>query len=128
MASPKSGLRYSAACAAALAGCGAGEDATKLTDAERAGLRKQALAWLRADLTAWRRVMEQQPDKARPEVRQQLQHWQEDTDFAGVRGPAALAKLPEAERQPWQKLWADVADTLAKAQGKTGPEKKAYSK
>jgi hypothetical protein len=26
-----------------------------------------------------------------------------------VREPAALAKLPEAERQAWQGLWADVA-------------------
>jgi hypothetical protein len=31
------------------------------------------------------------------------------------RGPEALARLPEAERQEWQKLWADVADTLARA-------------
>jgi hypothetical protein len=47
-----------------------------------------------------------------------------DPEFAGVRGPEALAKLPESERQPWQKLWADVAATLARAQGKTMPEKK----
>jgi hypothetical protein len=31
-----------------------------------------------------------------------------------VRQPEALAKLPEAERHQWQKLWQDVADTLAR--------------
>jgi hypothetical protein len=36
-----------------------------------------------------------------------MQHWQQDTDFAGVRGDA-LDKLPQAERQEWRKLWEDV--------------------
>jgi hypothetical protein len=52
----------------------------------------------------------------------QLQHWQQDPDFGGVRGPEALARLPEAERQAWQKLWGDVADTLARAQGTAAPK------
>src|SRR5262249_17904089 len=115
VASPGNGLRYNAACAAALAGCGAGEDAAKLTDAERAGLRKQARDWLRADLDAWRRL----PDQARPAVAKTMQHWLRDPDFNGVRGPDALAKLPEAERKDWQELWADVADTLARARETT---------
>ncbi len=42
-----------------------------------------------------------------------------DPDFNGVRGPDALVKLPEAERETWQQLWADVADMLARSQGKT---------
>jgi hypothetical protein len=42
-------------------------------------------------------------------------HWKEDADLAGVRDPAALANLPEAERLEWQKLWADVDATLKKA-------------
>jgi hypothetical protein len=37
-----------------------------------------------------------------------MQHWLVDPDFAGVRGEAALGKLPEAERPPWQKLWKEV--------------------
>jgi hypothetical protein len=28
--------------------------------------------------------------------------------LAGVRDPAALANLPEAERQEWQQLWKEV--------------------
>jgi hypothetical protein len=41
-----------------------------------------------------------------------------DPEFGGVRGAEALAKLPEAERQQWQKLWADVAETLRRAADK----------
>ena len=45
--------------------------------------------------------------KSRPAVQQTMQHWLDNKDFAGVRGDA-LAKLPEAERKDWQKLWEDV--------------------
>ena len=57
-----------------------------------------------------------------------LGHWLDDSDFAGVRGPKALAKLPEAERRPWQKLWEDVADTLARSRGKAAPGRKSGAK
>jgi serine/threonine protein kinase/Flp pilus assembly protein TadD len=118
VASPANVLRYNAACAAALAGCGGGEDAAKLTDAERAGLRKQALDWLRADIEAWRGLLDKDPDKVRPAAAEKMRHWLRDADFAGVRGPDALAKLPEAERQDWQKLWTDVQRLLDRAAAK----------
>jgi tetratricopeptide (TPR) repeat protein len=102
------GHRYNAACAAALAGYGQGQDAAGLDDKERARLRKQALDWLDADLAAWRRLLEKDPPKARPVVAKKMQHWLADADFAGVRGAAALGKLPEAERPGWQRLWGDV--------------------
>jgi hypothetical protein len=54
-----------------------------------------------------------------------MRHWLQDPHFAGLRGPEALALLPEPERPAWQKLWADVADTLARAQGKAPPEAEA---
>jgi hypothetical protein len=38
-----------------------------------------------------------------------LQHWLGDADFNGMRGPDALAKLPQAERGAWQRLWEEVA-------------------
>jgi tetratricopeptide (TPR) repeat protein len=103
-----SNARYNAACVAALAGCGRGDGADKLDTSERARLRQKALEWLRADLAAWHKVMEGERSKAAPAVRQQMEHWLEDTDFAGVRGSDALTRLPEAERQKWQKLWAEV--------------------
>jgi hypothetical protein len=57
-----------------------------------------------------------------------MEHWLATPDFASVRGPDALGRLPEAERQAWQKLWADVADTLARAEGTTRPEQRAGSR
>jgi serine/threonine-protein kinase len=116
------GLRYNAACAAALAGCGKGQDAGKLDDTERARLRRQALVWLRADLEAWGRLLDKEPDRFRPIVAKQMQLWLAGADFAGVRGPAAIAKLPEAERPAWQQLWRRVTDTLAQVQAKTTPK------
>ena len=127
IASPENGLRYDAAFAAALAGSGAGEDAAQLTDAERADLRQQARDWLRADLEAWCGLLDRDRDKARSgHLPQRMQHWLRDPDFNGVRNPDALAKLPEAERQAWQKLWDDVQRLLdrARATPKPAPEKK----
>ena len=103
----RSERRYNAACSAALAAAGDGEDAAKLDAKERARLRQQALTWLRADLTAWAKLLDQQPDKARRDILKTMQHWQQDADFAHVHGDS-LAKLPEAERKKWQKLWDDL--------------------
>jgi hypothetical protein len=111
------GHRYNAACAAALAGCGQGQDASGLEDQERARLRRQALDWLRADLDAWRKLLEKEPAKARPDVLKTMEHWLADSDFAGVRGEAALGKLSEAERVPWQKLWEEVKGLKNRAAG-----------
>ena len=57
--------RYNAACSAAVAGCGQGQDAATLDEAERARLRQQALKWLREDLTAWGQLLEKEKDDAR---------------------------------------------------------------
>jgi tetratricopeptide (TPR) repeat protein len=120
---PRTGNRYNAACSAALAGCGVGRDAEKPDDAERALLRSQALGWLRAELAAWGKVLGEDDAKGRQLARQQLAHWLEDADLAGVRGEA-LAKLPEPERQPWQGLWADLDKTLATARERATRERK----
>jgi hypothetical protein len=46
---------------------------------------------------------------------QQMQHWQSDADFAGVRGSEALERLPAAERADWQKLWQEVEELRHRA-------------
>jgi tetratricopeptide (TPR) repeat protein len=112
---PGRGFRYNAACAAALAAAGQGQDADRLSDEERTRLRRQALDWLRADLAAWTRVMEKTPPQARPAVQRELQHWQKDPDLAGLRDKDALAKLPAAEGEVCRKLWADVDGLLSRA-------------
>jgi tetratricopeptide (TPR) repeat protein len=96
--------RYNAACAAARAGVGDGADGAWLGGPERAGRRRQALDWLRADLALQTKLFE-----GGKSVAGGLTFWQKDTDQAGVRDPAALAKIPADEREQWQRLWADVA-------------------
>jgi serine/threonine protein kinase/Flp pilus assembly protein TadD len=119
----RNGERYRAACVAALAGCGRGEDAAQLDDQERARLRRQALDWLRADLA----LRAKQAGSTRPEDRaaakKALSYWFQDTELAGVRGDA-LAKLPEAEREAWRQLWGDVAATRARAAAEKQPDPK----
>jgi serine/threonine protein kinase/Flp pilus assembly protein TadD len=110
-----SGHRYDAACAAAQAGCGQGKDADTLNAKERADLRRQALAWLRADLTAWRELLEKEPGKVRPVLAEKMQHWQKDSALAGVRSEKGLKQLPPAERGAWRQLWTKVEKTLDRA-------------
>jgi serine/threonine-protein kinase len=98
--------RYNAACTAVLRGCGQRKDVDQTDAKERARWRAQALDWLRADLAAYRQAMDKQPEKAH-RVQERMQHWQQDNDFAGVRGDG-LTKLPEAERREWQHLWDEV--------------------
>jgi tetratricopeptide (TPR) repeat protein len=112
------GHRYNAACHAALAGCGQGSDADKLAAAERARLREQALDWLRADLGAWAKQLDDAKPQERKALQDQLKHWQDDTDLAGIRDEAALARLPAEEQKAFAQLWADVAELLKKAEGK----------
>jgi hypothetical protein len=125
LAGPPPGRRYDAARVAAFAGCGQGRDAADLDEQSRAGFRRQALEWLRAELEVRHRLLEQEPERPHGTVADDLQRWLWDTPFAGVRGPEALARLPEAERQAWQQLWADVAATRARAQGEAPPEAEA---
>ena len=113
----QAGHRYNAACAAALAAAGQGTDDPKPDDAARAKLRGQALDWLKAERAAWEKVLDAGDAQARPVVAQTLQHWQADSDLAGVRDADALAKLPESERGAWRSLWAEVDALLARARG-----------
>jgi eukaryotic-like serine/threonine-protein kinase len=116
----QAGHRYNAACYAALAAAGLGEDVAKLDDKERARLRKQALDRLRADLAAYGKLLETGPPPTRALVQRQMRHWQQDTDLAGIRDAAALAKLSADERTAFTQLWSDVAELLKKAEETPG--------
>jgi serine/threonine-protein kinase len=110
--------RYSAACHAALAGCGQGDDMVHIDDQERASWRKQALDWLRADLKVYAQRLQTGKPEDRSQVEQRLRHWQGDADLSGVRDQGALAKVPAAERPAWGALWAEVDALLEKARSK----------
>jgi serine/threonine-protein kinase len=100
---------YDAARAAVRASAGQGPPETRPGEHERAGLRRQALDWLRACLELRTKLLK---DGKAVSWGWKLSDWQTDPSLAGVRDPAALTKLPDAERRQWQRLWADVAALL----------------
>jgi serine/threonine protein kinase/Flp pilus assembly protein TadD len=126
LTAPKKAVHlYNAACAAALAGNGRGEDAAKLDDKERARWRRQALDWLRLALAVWTERAEKGAAAERGTIFARMHHWQRDADLSGIREEVALTKFPDAERQTWRKFWADVEALRSrlKANGKKPPPK-----
>src|SRR5262249_52697567 len=120
MANPKledvqTSHRYDAACAAALAAGGKGEDAADLTDVDRARLRKQAIGWLEAERSALTGSLRKDNEASIAGV---LRHWETDPDLAPVREEAALARLPVEERKAWAQFWANVAAMRQRLGGK----------
>ena len=113
--------RYNAACAAALAGCGQSKDDPPLEEGARASWRKQAIAWLKADLAAWSKILESGPPQARQVVSQMLQHWRGDLDLAGLRDPGSLEKLPRDEQDACRTIWKEVEALLARDGGGAAP-------
>jgi tetratricopeptide (TPR) repeat protein len=109
--------RYNAASSAALAGTGHGLSGVQFGAKELAGLRRKALAWLRADLAL--RTKLSQGGKS---VGEDLSSWQHDNDLRCIRESAELAKLPADERESWRLFWDEV-ETLRAAdpteQGRT---------
>ena len=108
--------RYTAACAAALAGCGRGEGGATLGEADRARWRGQAREWLRADLAGWARTLESGPESDRLLVRRRLAHLWADPDLAVLFDHDALDRLPPAERQECRTLWGEVDALILRAQ------------
>jgi hypothetical protein len=104
----ESPVRYHAACAAAQAAAGDGPAESRFDGRERADLRRQALAWLQADLALRARLL-----AAGKSVDRLVTIWQTERALASVRDPAGLAKLSDAERQQWRLFWADAAALLA---------------
>jgi serine/threonine protein kinase/tetratricopeptide (TPR) repeat protein len=101
-------LRYNAACAAVLATCGRSKE-PPLPDAQKAHLRGEALAWLRAELVAWQWQFAISPKESRNSVHKRMSHWLNDRDLESVCGHDAIANLPDPERSGWTRFWDDVA-------------------
>jgi serine/threonine-protein kinase len=110
----EAGNRYHAACAAALAGCGTGEDVAGLDGEKRAALRKLALDWLTAeyDVCAERHRVGKPGD--RTVVATAVRSWLKSEDLASVRDEQGLAKFPAEEGRAWQALWAKVTTLAAR--------------
>jgi tetratricopeptide (TPR) repeat protein len=95
-----------------------------LAEEDSAAWRRQALAWLRADLVLWQKHLAQKSEQARGKARLHLRRWQRERDFAGLREPSALARLPESEREAWGAFWAAVARAVEGHRERTGPDEK----
>jgi tetratricopeptide (TPR) repeat protein len=120
----KAGHRYNAACFAALAAAGQGQDAANLDDKERTLLRQQVLDWLKADLASRRKQLQSWWPGEATQARTALAHWQKDPDLAGIRDAMPLAKLPAEEQKAFAQLWADVATLLKKTETPAPKESK----
>jgi serine/threonine-protein kinase len=108
------GNRYTAACAAALAGTGRGKDDPPLDEQARIALRQQALDWLKADLDAWSAALDSASPDERATAQDVLQRWLGDDDLTGIRDSQCLAKLSSEERAAWQAFWSKVESVQKK--------------
>ena len=111
------GHRYTAARAAAQVGCGHGADATTLGDEEKARWRDQALRWLCADLASRARAFDAGSPETRAAIRLALTRWRIEPDFACLREPGELNKLPADERNQCLALWNEVANLSKRNEG-----------
>jgi tetratricopeptide (TPR) repeat protein len=119
-------FRYDSACFACRAAAGHGKDAPPPSD--RPALRKRALDWLTADLAAWTvRQKRFARDRAiRLVIHFMMFRWLTDPEWASVREPAELEKLPLDERVGWAKFWTAVRELRdATAPPETAPPPRA---
>ena len=66
----------------------------------------------RTTLELTRKQLDNGNGQTNAQIRQRLQLWQGDPDLAGVRAKDALARLPDEEREQWERLWSDVEELL----------------
>jgi tRNA A-37 threonylcarbamoyl transferase component Bud32 len=81
-------------------------------EAARARLRQQAWALLRTEVAAQARLLSSANPAEASAALQVLEVLRGLPVLAGVRNPAALANLPEPERQTWQAFWQEVDGLL----------------
>ena len=106
---------FSAACTAVMAASGKGRNEPPPDAASAAGLRRQAIQWLKADLEIWTRLLASGTSQDRNLVLRAMRQWRKDTDLVAVRDAEGLARLPDAERSEWMALWGEVDALILKA-------------
>jgi WD40 repeat protein/serine/threonine protein kinase len=112
--------RYRAARAAALAADGLSVEEPLLDGPAKAKLRRQALDWLKSELSARSKLLESASPKEREAMLFIQTGWKYDRNLAGIRDPAALAKLPPEERAACTRFWADLVAFLKTANAREG--------
>jgi eukaryotic-like serine/threonine-protein kinase len=110
--------RYLAACAAAMASFGQATSEAPLDEDAKSQLRAQALEWLKADLAARAKKLEDRKAPDRTSEIRRLRQWKDAANLAVVRDEAHLKNLPEQERKEWQAFLGDVDALLIRADRK----------
>jgi tRNA A-37 threonylcarbamoyl transferase component Bud32 len=90
----------------------AGEAFPPVVEDARARFRQDARALLRAEFAAQAQRLSSTSPAEAAAARQVLEGLRSLPVLAGVRDPAALAELPEPERQEWQAFWQEVEGLL----------------
>jgi eukaryotic-like serine/threonine-protein kinase len=111
---PRSGNRYRAAYAAALAAAGKGEDAGPL-DEDRARWRQQALAWLRADLKVLVKLLASPRAEDRLLVRERVQGLKFQGALESLRDWGAIGQLPAEEQKEVKEVWFLIENLFERA-------------
>jgi len=107
---------YRAACCAFLAGSKRTDDGRRSSESERSHWRKQARAWLEADLLSLRKQAVSREAPVREVVIRKLTEWQADPALDDLHDPAALANSAPEERQQCENLWRGIHAVLVQAQ------------
>jgi hypothetical protein len=89
-----------------------GEAFPPVVDATRGRLRQQARELPRAEVAAQAQRLSSASPAEAAAARQVLEDLRGLPVLAGVHDPAALADLPEPERQEWRALWQEVEGLL----------------
>ncbi len=113
---PRTHARYNAARAATMAAAGQGQGEPPLDNAAKMKLRRQALDWLKAELSALDKFLPSGQPQDIAAIVQDLQHRKKDSDLSGIRDAMSLSNLTEAERNGFQALWTEVEALLERAQ------------
>jgi hypothetical protein len=116
--------RAEAASAAAALACGAREDASGMSPAERARWRSIAAAWMTADLDDLAASATSAGREDRVRVTRTLGRWRHDPRLECVRGEAGIAALPAEEQAVWTALWARLEQIRGGFQGALGARTK----
>jgi hypothetical protein len=89
-----------------------GEAFPPAVEAVRARFRQHTRAFLRAEVATLAKQLSSASPAEVAAARQVLEALNDLPALACIRNPAALASLPEPERQEWQAFWQEVEGLL----------------
>ena len=109
---PDPDLRFAAACAAAMAAGGVGQDSGSLNPAQRTDMRAAALKWLTDDLDAMTAQLNLGDHDSSDRFERNLKLWRSTSELASVRRESDLQKLSPDAIDQWNTFWSSVDEKL----------------